>query len=379
MFYSLLLESLFYTAHTDGSGDVFNLDAKMATNLKKGTWDVKEEIIDLAQNKGTASNISYFFAVNLLPNILKGYQDVVLDAVLVVIENDCDLGKTTQTKFKKMRKEKAPADFLAEAFILAVCSRKNKVGQLVTVPKKQALTLSTPTTQPDAELRLLTETGGICPDCGHKPLIGNKTDRGVMLYEVIPIYPDIGETFDNKIALCLDCARNYMTAAADDEIRRMGSIKMKLIQYAAVREKLDSMNIEQDIKEVLQMILAKPTSDLSQLSYEALCVADKVKDDAPLVMKIEAYVTAYFLYIGRELLPQLSREERINSDLINAQIKACYQSIKNNGLTQAEIFAALVERLKEWTDKKYDTACEVLVAYYVQSCDVFEVQNNDVS
>ena len=103
VFYSLLLESLFYTARTDGSGDVFNLDAKMATNLKKGTWDVKEEIIDLAQNKGTASNVSYFFAVNLLPNILKGYQDVVLDAVLTVIENDSNLGKTTQTKFKKMR------------------------------------------------------------------------------------------------------------------------------------------------------------------------------------------------------------------------------------------------------------------------------------
>ena len=330
----------------------------------------------MAQTKCAVANVSTFFANNLLPNITKNRQDIVLDAILNIIECDSNLGATLQKRFKKMRTGKAPADFLAEVFIAAICSHRNKIGSLMEVAAELTPTLLVTTNQSDMELRLLTEAGGICPDCGHKRLVGTKTERGVKLFEVVRILPEMNDNFDNKIALCLECARNYMAVPSVDNHQRMASIKKKLTQYSAAKEKLESMNIEQDIKEVLRLILTKPRGELSNLSYEVLCVADKVKNDAPLVLKLEAYVTAYFLYISRELLPQLSREERVNSDLINAEIKACYQSIKGNKLTQAEIFSTLVERLKDWTDKKYDTACEILVAYYVQSCDVFEVQDD---
>jgi len=204
VFYSLMLESLLYTDRTDGGRDVVNVDSKMATNLKNGKSDVHDDIITLAQTKGAQENVSFFFAANLIPNITNGRKDIVMDTVLTAIENDSSLGKVTQGKFKKWRKDKTPADFLAEAFLLAVCSRKNKIDQLVAIPEIHAVTLKTPTAQPEMELRLLTEAGGICPDCGHKSLVGTKTEQGVKLYETVRVYPNIKEAFDNKIALCLD-------------------------------------------------------------------------------------------------------------------------------------------------------------------------------
>lgn len=127
VFYSLLLECLSYTAEVDGVEGIPDISKTQTTYLKSGQSPVPDKFIEIAQRKSAVADVSACFAINLIPNIPKCNQNVVLDAVLAITQNDDSIGKTKQKAFKALRKEKAPADFLAEAFVLAVCVGKNKV------------------------------------------------------------------------------------------------------------------------------------------------------------------------------------------------------------------------------------------------------------
>ncbi len=127
VFYSLLLSSLSYAAEVDGETDIPDVSKTQATYLHSGQAPVPVKFVELAQSKDAAINVSTCFAINLIPNMPKSSLNIVLDAVLSLIVGDASLGKTTHKNFKAWRNEKAPADFLAEAFVLAIRVGKNKV------------------------------------------------------------------------------------------------------------------------------------------------------------------------------------------------------------------------------------------------------------
>ena len=141
VFYSLLLESLAYIANVDGMIGIPDISKTQTTYLKNGRSPVPAIFIEIAQNDSTVANVSYYFSANLIPNIPKGNQSIVLDAVLALVEGDISLGKSKQTAIKKMRKEKTPADFLAEVFVLAVRVGNNKIVQLAEMDNAIMLVL----------------------------------------------------------------------------------------------------------------------------------------------------------------------------------------------------------------------------------------------
>lgn len=127
VFYSLLLDSLSYAAKMDGVVCVPDISKTQTTYLKSGQSPVPDKFIEIAQRPSAVADVSSCFAINLVPNIPKGDLSVVLDAVLAITQNDDSIGKTKQKALRVALKEKTPADFLAEAFILAVRVGKNKI------------------------------------------------------------------------------------------------------------------------------------------------------------------------------------------------------------------------------------------------------------
>ena len=125
-FYSLLLESLAH-AYTIEGATFPDVPKQLTTYLKNAQSEVPNKFVEAAQNRESVSNVSTCFSMNLIPNITKASLPIVLDAVLAITQQDSGLGKTRQQDFKKWRKEKSDADFLAEAFVLAVRSGKNKI------------------------------------------------------------------------------------------------------------------------------------------------------------------------------------------------------------------------------------------------------------
>ena len=140
VFYTLLMKSLSYGASVDGIDAIPDISKTQATYLKTGQSTVPDKFIEIAQLSGTVADVSSFFSINLIPNIVKTSQSVALDRVLALIEGDTLLGKTKQKQFKAWRKEKAPADFLAEAFVLAIRVGKNKADFSMEAADELALT-----------------------------------------------------------------------------------------------------------------------------------------------------------------------------------------------------------------------------------------------
>jgi hypothetical protein len=127
VFYSLLLESLAHFGHICGVEGIPDVSSTQTTYLVSGQREVPGKFVEIAQFPNASAHVGTFFSLNLIPNMAKTSVSIAMDAVLTIIEEDDSIGKATQRTFKKWHKEKAPADFLAEAFIVAVRSGKNKI------------------------------------------------------------------------------------------------------------------------------------------------------------------------------------------------------------------------------------------------------------
>jgi hypothetical protein len=131
VFYSLLLESLAHCGQVNAIDGIPDVSSAQTTYLASGQREVPGKFVEIAQMLGAPAHVGAYFSLNLIPNITKASVAIVLDAVMSIIEEDDSIGKATQHTFKKWRKEKAPADFLAETFVVAVCSGKNKIDNLM--------------------------------------------------------------------------------------------------------------------------------------------------------------------------------------------------------------------------------------------------------
>ncbi len=69
----------------------------------------------------------------------------------------------------------------------------------------------------------------------------------------------------------------------------------------------------------------------------------------------------------------LSMKNVYSDDLIRAQMKESYKQLANNSkLTPEQIFAELSKRIQRIT-KQDIRFCYIVVSYFVQSCEVFDV------
>jgi hypothetical protein len=222
-------------------------------------------------------------------------------------------------------------------------------------------------------LRLFVEAGAFCPndDCD-EPLYFEK--HGKSEYSFIPtsINPeDSPLDFDNLIALCPKCSDYYSQSPSDDEIRRMSEIKASIKSEAASQEIASDVRIESGIRLVLQRIATAEDAALIDLSYTPQMVINKITgDNKALRRKVLSNVVTYFGFVG-SVFRELNDEGQLRFDKVAVQIKNCDISENEDGRSQPEIFAALVNWLQRMTNE--DTvSCEVVISYFVQSCEVFD-------
>ena len=69
----------------------------------------------------------------------------------------------------------------------------------------------------------------------------------------------------------------------------------------------------------------------------------------------------------------LDKVEEGTFDDIATSVKHIYNKFSRTYSTQEEIFNALVDWLNEKTfnDSNYRTACEIVMAFFIQDCEVF--------
>ncbi|WP_391117739.1 ABC-three component system protein [Psychrobacillus sp. L3] len=236
----------------------------------------------------------------------------------------------------------------------------------------------------------LLEVGGLCPLCG-KNLLAAKGNSKSKLYQIAHIYPNsplpneikelVGlerlgincEDFKNKIALCKDCHGIYDDGKTKDEYLNLVKIKKKLLNLANARVVASHQDLEEEIILVINALsyVNMRTLEKMKLEYSALKISDKIDDSYMiLINKIESYVCTYFNFI-KETFRNLEESGQINFNIIASQIKTSFLKCEKELSNKGDIFNSMVNWMHSQLDNSSFEACEVVVSYFVQNCEVF--------
>lgn len=237
---------------------------------------------------------------------------------------------------------------------------------------------------------LFNEVDGRCPICGN-PLTNTKNGQIIKIFEVAHIYPanpcseeiellkdeerlskDIN-SLDNVIAVCRICHKKFDTPRTVQEYRSWVRLKKKLLQDAQLKNAYTLFNIEKEIKEILEKLNDESLEEeLVRLSYESLKIEQKTNSTLPFAIKrtIKNDVVDYFDYIHKIFI-EMDKITPYKFDTLAAQIKSFYCKTMQINSNQEFVYASLVDWLNEKTESYSKRACEIVIAYFVQDCEVF--------
>ena len=78
----------------------------------------------------------------------------------------------------------------------------------------------------------------------------------------------------------------------------------------------------------------------------------------------------------RNIIKQLDENGEIKYELLQASVKLKYLQLKDRSTSQEEIFIQLVDYFKNISNQS-DSVCRIVVSYFIQNCDVFEIPKGD--
>ena len=150
-------------------------------------------------------------------------------------------------------------------------------------------------------------------------------------------------------------------------------MKKKLLQDSQIKDNYISFNIEDDIATIIERLNSVDIEEIGvPLSLTSLKVDEKANDTLPFILKrtIKNNVVDYFEFVQKEFL-DIDRVTPYKFSTIAAQIKGFYCKCMQINNNQEVVYYALVDWLDEKTNHYSKSACEILVAFFVQDCEVF--------
>lgn len=237
----------------------------------------------------------------------------------------------------------------------------------------------------------LLEVNGLCPLCG-KNLLAVKGKVNSKLYQIAHIYPNspteyqikklmglerLGnncEDFENKIALCKDCHGVYDDGVIKEEYLYLVDVKKKLLSVANSKTLLSFQYLEEEISLILNSLNQITSENIKELDlkYKGLEVKKKFEVRYTLLKnKIESYNCIYYYFI-KETFQNLERENQVHFNLVASEIKTSFLKCELETDDKSNIFNSLVLWMHSKIKNSSLEACEIVIAFFVQNCEVFD-------
>jgi hypothetical protein len=225
------------------------------------------------------------------------------------------------------------------------------------------------------DLLLLQEVECHCPLCRNN-LIKKKNGVTLRNYKIAPISGSMASprqmSLNSHIALCRSCADEYVSSNSVSEHAKLQVIKRTLSDRRVALESTAGIQIDEQIADILHTIARVPKEELT-LRMEPVEVEKKIKaSEIPLLIKISGYVERYF-YRVRDALKTLDRNGRLRSKEIAEDVNACYKKLRRGKHSQEQVYDDLVAWLETKAKPGCHLACEIMIAFFVQDCEVFDV------
>jgi hypothetical protein len=236
---------------------------------------------------------------------------------------------------------------------------------------------------------LYAEVDGICPLCT-EPLHHKKNNNTHANYDKAHIYPlnptpvetkilkdephlgiDIND-IKNLILLCKKCHHKFDNPRTLDEYRELYKTKLALIQKSEIRGTYSMFGLEDEIRTVIQKLNIVDIDEVPELKLDVKKIDEKADPTMPKLLKkqIKNDVTDYFDFI-KSIFIEIDKDTPCKFDTLATQIKAFYLKCKQTTPNQEIIYNGIVDWLYSKTEKYSKRACEIVVAYFIQDCEVF--------
>lgn len=246
----------------------------------------------------------------------------------------------------------------------------------------------------------VNEVGGFCPLCSPPKKLTYRRDGTPSNFTTIQIFPDdlspeekpdfvaaIGDepeshdAFENRIAVCRDCADRHHTLFGYDveEAKRLKAVKESFAKKRKAQQEAYSSELGTQINEVLDAVRTKRVFDLPEdeevdLTYDPVMVCRKIPTDEDLCDKVTRMAVKHYDKIRLHFF-YLDKAQEGTFDETCDQVKKAYRIFARQigHQNQEEIFNQMVRWLNEKTfnSDKYITACEIVISFFVQNCEVF--------
>ena len=255
-------------------------------------------------------------------------------------------------KYTDNHEMKKYIDEITPTYIRGLGSRRDEITFVSSYSIKNEGVIKT--VAADAHvIELMAEAEGCCPMCG-KPLSAEQSI-------VVPL-----ENGDD-ILLCLDCAAIVQNST--EEKSRAVTLKDILRINAQMTDAVSSNRLLDEVRELLVRIKDISTDDIS-IRKTPLRVEKKVSDRL-LLRKIRGYILDGMYDSINTCIEHLASENRLNVQKLSKCVRRMFEDAETEGASQEEIFNAIVEGIFRQSGRTSYSACELLVSYFVQRCEVF--------
>ena len=357
----------------DKKGDPIYIAPSLISDLLNRKVDVPKAIKGVCSTRKILSDAKSHCEKQVIPYLNPSLSDDMYEAMGKAIDADDIIADKKKKELEALLTNGKEAEFLGNLLIYVI-NRENRLSNSPVVSE---------------DIPLLAEADYECPIC-HAPLVEYIKTTPVKKYEVVNLYPDDISRADsefalitkpkkidspaNRIALCKDHAEEYSLEPTVEEYKKLKEMKERLSAAYSVRSDINDAALEEEIQNVLYG-LAGITEDttLEELPLDALRLDQKILPENHLLKNDEmTRVLRYYNYID-DLFSAMDRDGTGDFELIASEIEVAYKKLDNGKLSQDEI----VNKLAEWIKNKSGVgsknmrACHIVVAYFIQNCEVF--------
>ena len=210
-------------------------------------------------------------------------------------------------------------------------------------------------------------------NCGHSLITILSDGESSAKYEIITLSKKRSLQYKDLLCVCNDRFQRYTLHCSPEERQKLLNLKQAQMNRRTAMLILDDASLHKNISKLLSKLSEMTELKETQLNYDPVSVSKKLDGTAPFVFVelVKTYVRYYFATID-SIMKDLARQNLYNDNLIRAQIREAFLSLEEKGIPPQTIFDNMVGWIQNLT-KQNEQYCVLVVAYFIQSCEVFHV------
>jgi len=244
---------------------------------------------------------------------------------------------------------------------------------------------------------LYAETGGICPLCTDPILFqkagSKKPSKGYEIAHIYPLNPTQAQVsalngylapasinaLENVIALCPTCHTKYDKDFKIDEYVKLRGLKDGFLSEAKAWLTVSQHNLQEEVCAILDEIAAFDfdNADTVSTGFDVATVDKKLKTGMSPLQKREIKMNAISFYVRiRDHIRLLEQQDQVMVKIMQNQINTYYLAMRQQNPDNKDLIFNYVSQWISLKSGKSILASKVLTSFFVQNCEVFDVDPN---